>query len=158
MRANAPLRAATPGGIVANLLRSGESWARQVQFDADRRWYAKVGEHDGHEAWLLSWLPGQGTDLHDHGDSAGAFAVVSGRLTELTIERSSNGPRSETFQWTRTVVRPFGPGHLHQVTNTSALPAVSLHVYSPSLTRMTRYRLAAHGLEALGEDRAGVAW
>ena len=87
--------------------------------------------------WLLSWLPGQGTDLHDHGASTGAFAVVSGRLTELTIERRQAGPRSETFRWTPGAVRPFGPGHVHQVTNTSGSPAVSLHVYSPSLSSMT---------------------
>jgi predicted metal-dependent enzyme (double-stranded beta helix superfamily) len=155
---SAPPRTPTPGGIVARLLRSREPWAQHARFDADRRWYAKIGEHDGHEVWLLSWLPGQGTDLHDHGDSSGAFGVVSGRLTELTIERRSPGPRTETFLWTPAAVRPFGPGHVHQVTNTSGSRAVSLHVYSLSLTRMTRYRLAADGLETLGVDRAGVAW
>lgn len=153
-----PVRTPTPGGVLAWLLHSDEPWAQHARFDAGRRWYTKVGEHEGHEVWLLSWLPGQGTDLHDHGESAGAFAVVSGRLTELTIERRQAGPRSETFRWTPGVVRPFGPGHVHQVSNTSGSPAVSLHVYSPSLARMTRYRLAPAGLEILGVDRAGVAW
>ena len=37
-----------------------------------------------HEAWLLTWLPGQGTDWHDHGGSAGAFVVVQGALVEGT--------------------------------------------------------------------------
>ena len=38
--------------------------------------------------WLLSWLPGQGTGLHDHGGSAGAFAVVRGTLHERVGARA----------------------------------------------------------------------
>src|SRR3954453_6191588 len=40
------------------------------------------GELGGAQVWLLSWLPDQGTPLHDHGSSAGAFAGGRGRLTE----------------------------------------------------------------------------
>ena len=39
----------------------------------------------GVQIWVLSWLPGQGTPLHDHGRSAGAFAVVRGVLTERVV-------------------------------------------------------------------------
>ena len=56
------------------------------RFDPVARWYARLAITDDHEAWLLSWLPGQSTDLHDHGGSAGAFAVVSGTLTEYSVQ------------------------------------------------------------------------
>ena len=38
------------------------------------------------EIWLLSWVPGQGTALHDHGLSAGAFAVAQGTLIERVVD------------------------------------------------------------------------
>src|SRR3712207_8332217 len=41
------------------------------------------------QVWLLSWLPGQGTGLHDHGGSAGALAVVRGTLSEAVGDRKS---------------------------------------------------------------------
>lgn len=57
-----PPRTSSPGGVVAPLLRSVEPWAQHARYDPGRRWYTKVGEHDGHKVWLLSWLPGQGTE------------------------------------------------------------------------------------------------
>lgn len=47
-------------------------------------------------------------------------------------------------------VRTFGPGpgYVHDVRNTSAGPAVSVHAYSPPLTEMTRYDLTPGGLAA----------
>lgn len=38
----------------------------------------------GYEAWLLSWLPGQGSGPHDHGRSSCVLTVLAGTLTEWT--------------------------------------------------------------------------
>ena len=43
------------------------------------------------QVWLLSWLPEQGTPLHDHGTSAGAFTVVRGTLTERVVAAGRTG-------------------------------------------------------------------
>jgi uncharacterized cupin superfamily protein len=40
----------------------------------------------------------------------------------------------------------FGTGHVHDVTNESNRPALSLHVYSPALTSMTFYEVAGEQL------------
>ena len=43
-------------------------------------------------------------------------------------------------------------------TNTSAWPAISLHVYGPALSEMTRYRIEDGRLTVAAVDRAGAAW
>src|SRR5947209_16145975 len=96
------------------------------RFDPARRWYARVATADDHEAWLLTWLPGQGTDLHDHGGSAGAFTVLAGRLTEQTPARGTFAGRGYAVG----AVRRFGSHHVHRMVNAGTAPAVSLHVYA----------------------------
>ena len=54
--------------------------------------------------------------------------------------------------------RRFGRHHVHRMTNRSHQPAVSIHVYGPALTTMTKYRLVADGLETLTVERAGAQW
>ena len=48
----------------------------------------------------------------------------------------------------------FGGQHLHDVSNASAAPAVSVHAYSPPLSAMRRYEMTDSGL-ALDAHRAG---
>lgn len=134
------------------------SWGVAPRFDAASRWYARLFAAADHEAWLLTWLPGQSTDLHDHGGSAGAFALVSGALTEETVHAGTNGAVLRSASFTAGDARPFGTRHVHRIVNTSTEPAISLHVYGPALTRMTRYRLRDGALHVLEIDRAGVAW
>lgn len=109
--------------------------------------------------WLLSWLPGQGTPLHDHGASAGAFLVVRGALTERVVAARRYRPvRESTAQPTGGRARRFGPHHVHQVTNTGDEPAVSVHVYAPRLTEMGTYAVRGGRLVRTGTERAGADW
>jgi hypothetical protein len=129
-------------------------WPVPLCFDRAERWYARLAADAEHEVWALSWLPGQGTDLHDHGGSSGAFLVVAGALTEETV----SGGRLRPHRLAAGAGRRFGPRHLHVVTNRGDQPAVSVHVYRPALRRMTRYRLAAGRLLVAEVAEAGVAW
>jgi hypothetical protein len=129
-------------------------WPVALRFDRAERWYARLAADAEHEVWALSWLPGQGTDLHDHGGSSGAFLVVAGALTEETVA----GGRLRRHQLTAGAGRRFGPRHVHVVGNTGDQPAVSVHVYRPALRRMTRYRLDAGRLLVAEVAEAGLAW
>ncbi|MFI7644523.1 cysteine dioxygenase [Micromonospora sp. NPDC049460] len=129
-------------------------WPVPLRFDPASRWYARLDRTADHEVWALSWLPGQGTDLHDHGGSGGAFLVVAGALTEETV----SGGRLRPHYLAAGSGRRFGPRHVHQVTNRGGEPAVSVHVYRPALRRMTRYLLADGRLRAAEVAEAGVAW
>ena len=53
------------------------------------------------------WLPGQGTDWHDHGGSGGAFVVLQGSLVERTaLHGVVRGPRRIHRARRRPRVRP----------------------------------------------------
>jgi mannose-6-phosphate isomerase-like protein (cupin superfamily) len=136
-----------------------DDWPFAPRFDPRQRWYGRLVEASDHEVWLLTWLPGQATHLHDHGGSAGAFVVVSGTLTEQTLDGSVGAARALVD----TVLpagarRPFGAHHIHRIVNAGTTPAVSVHVYGPALRAMTRYRLDQGDLRVESVTRAGADW
>jgi hypothetical protein len=47
---------------------------------------------------------------------------------------------------------------VHEIRNDGDEPAISIHVYAPRLTTMTRYIRVPSGLHVAGTDRAGVDW
>jgi predicted metal-dependent enzyme (double-stranded beta helix superfamily) len=138
--------------IVRTVAQRPETWLGLLRFQSDRRWYQRLVLAEEHEVWLLSWLPGQHTGFHDHGESAGAFAVAEGEL----LERAAPGGRPERSGRVLSAgaVRSFHAAYVHDVRNDSARPAVSIHAYSPPLLTMRRYEAASGGgLRAAGEER-----
>ncbi|GAA3519474.1 cysteine dioxygenase [Actinocatenispora rupis] len=138
----------------ATLVRRYAAVGYTPVFDAENRWFRRLHADADHEAWLLTWLPGQGTDLHDHGGASGAFTVLRGTIAEDVV--APNG--LTTVSWTEREVRPFGPHHVHRVHNAGDAPAVTLHVYAPGLTAMSQYSYANGELTLVRTDRAGVDW
>ncbi|MFZ0668507.1 MAG: cysteine dioxygenase family protein [Acidimicrobiales bacterium] len=101
------------------------------------------------EAWVIGWPTGGLIELHDHGSSVGAVAVVSGELVETKIvsEGDRLGTRSTTLSAGDTV--KLRSHCVHDVVNLGSSPAVSVHVYSPRLKQMTYYELSDGSLDAL---------
>ena len=135
-------------------------WRHAVRFDPAARTYTRIPSTGlDVEAWLLTWLPGQETALHDHAGSRGAFVVVTGTLDEDAVEQDWEG---RTLVRTRTLeagdLRSFGPDHVHRVSNRGDEPAVSIHVYGPALSALRTYALDGHHLVKLAEERRGVDW
>ena len=99
--------------------------------------------------WLLTWPPGTSTGRHDHDGSSGRVRHRSrGALT-----RDSAGPtrgRPQPGACRRRGPGSFGRHHIHQVGNLGPHPALSVHVYSPALTRMNRYAVVDGGLQHTG--------
>jgi predicted metal-dependent enzyme (double-stranded beta helix superfamily) len=108
-----------------------------VRYHEDERWHQRVYRDPRIDIWLISWLPSQGTELHDHGGSSGAFTVLRGTLTEAVPSQA--GIR-DTERPTGISVG-FGPHYIHDVRNLGAAAAVSVHAYSPPLTTMNYYDL-----------------
>jgi len=149
-----------------SLLRLGElaqstadaehAWRPVVRFRPHERWFHRLDLTEDYEIWLLSWLPGQHTGFHDHGDAHGAFAVADGELRE-TLAAPGSRRIVERVARHRSVTR-FGRRHLHDVGNVTLEPAVSVHVYSPPLSAMRRYQMTDTGLELVATDRAEQDW
>ena len=122
-----PAVAGHPARIAVDVARDRDRWSHLLRYDPDERFATLVESTGDVEIWLLSWLPGQHTDLHDHAGSAGAFTVVSGVLTETVVRGAHEFEHPVTVGSTRV----FGPSYVHQVRNLGTDPAVSIHVYRP---------------------------
>jgi hypothetical protein len=110
-----------------------------IDYDPDERWHQRIYRDRRVDVWLISWLPSQGTQLHDHGGSSGSFTVLSGELAEAVVTR--NGGLDDHARGAGESVG-FGAHYVHDVRNLSDTPAVSVHAYSAPLTTMTYYDLA----------------
>ena len=116
-------------------------WKPMLHHDPVMRWHVRLHRDDEHEIWLLGWTAQQEVELHDHGGSVGAFAVVEGRLVEDHV-----GPRGfRQRRWPAGTASAFPAARIHHVWNPGPAPATSIHVYSPPLSSMTYYERAASG-------------
>lgn len=106
----------------------------------DSRWFTRIHGDERLDIWLISWVPGHATELHDHGDSLGALTVLSGALDEfhwdgaqLAQHRLNAGDQASFSRgWVHDVVwAPSDPG-----------PTLSVHAYSPPLVEMSYYDVA----------------
>jgi predicted metal-dependent enzyme (double-stranded beta helix superfamily) len=127
-----------------------------VEVDPVHRWSRRLHADRHLDVWLISWATDQTAELHDHGGSIGALTVVRGALTEWrwtagsdddgtcpAEELPARGPglRRRAIDPGRSVA--FGLGHVHDVSNRAAAPAVSVHAYSPPLSAMSYYGVEA---------------
>jgi quercetin dioxygenase-like cupin family protein len=136
-----PSTVAEFAGLARSIAADRARWAPLVRFDPTTRWYARLQTGPGYEVWLLSWLPGQSSGLHDHGPSSGVFTVLEGALRERAAGSAGESDRVLTPGRQRA----FAPGYVHEVVNDSLEPAVSVHVYFPGLTEMTPHGCTSDG-------------
>ncbi len=129
--------------FVERLVASPERWRDHVRHSDEIRVYEQIWDDDEVNAWVICWSEDQDTGFHDHDQSGAAIAVISGQVREdrLTV----GGPG--------TVSRELGPGAvftvppvaIHRVLHAGDAPAVTIHAYSPPLTRTGAYRLGPNG-------------
>lgn len=157
-----PRRHINPTEFVRTLALQRHVWRALVDFDPVSRYYALVSSGPDHDAWLLTWLPGQGTGWHDHGESSGSYIVVQGTLTEQVATAAGAEQPPRPVEWTSRLTsndqRTFGRRYVHRVDNLGLDPAVSLHVYTPRLTVMTTYTERDGVLKPVNTERESVHW
>ncbi|OBF10999.1 cysteine dioxygenase [Mycobacterium sp. ACS4054] len=110
-----------------------------------RRWFTRIHGDEELDVWLISWVPGHHTELHDHGGSLGALTVVSGSLNEfrwdgraLRHRRLDAGDQAGfPLGWVHDVVWAPRPVSVP----VAPRPSLSVHAYSPPLTAMSYYEV-----------------
>ena len=90
-----------------------EVWEPLVRVDPANRRYELVYEDDRMDAWILSWMPGQGTGFHDHYISGVGLCVASGCVREDLLVY---GAEHRTRSLRAGDARQGGPGYIHRVT------------------------------------------
>jgi Cysteine dioxygenase type I len=137
--------------LVTRLAATPALWRPLVRHDAAERHCASL-HADAHVGiWVISWLPGHDTGLHDHAGSHGAVAVVDGAVVEERPDWVGQG-RSLCFGPRGTFA--FDDVDVHRVRCVGEAPAVTIHAYSPPLREMGVYRQGADG----SVTRSALRW
>ena len=135
---------------LANILRDlvrdhGETFHGRARFregaDYNRE---RVHTAPGFEVWLLSWLRGQVTPIHDHGGAVTVTTVLSGTLLEERFERTRGLEVRPTWTMLRQVgdIDALDPATIHRVRPIGN--AVTLHLYVPSCNDGQIYEAVAN--------------
>lgn len=138
---------ASLAAIAAGLAQVTVPWELRTGEAPAKRRYEQVLATVAYDAWVIYWPAGFELPLHDHGGSWGAFSVVGGELTEITLVEGETA----TSEMGAGATVQFGPEHVHAVANRTTRPATSVHVYSPPLASMAFFEEQHDG--ALGTVR-----
>ena len=120
--------------IASSLALTAERYRSKLDADMAARSGIRLVGADTHDVWILRWPPGAAVTPHDHGSSNAGFVVATGTLREV---RWSDGARTEQVlrHGEGTTVEA---GMVHDVVALDE-EAVSVHVYSPPLSRMAYF-------------------
>jgi hypothetical protein len=124
--------------LARDIVERPEVWEPLVRADPDRRRYELIYEDESVDAWVLSWMPGQGTGFHDHYISGVGLCCATGGVRE---DLMVYGQQDMALHLGPGDSRQGGPGYIHRVRHEAGEPAVTVHVYSPRLDWVGQYRL-----------------
>src|SRR5947209_9195386 len=128
--------------FVERLAGTVELWEPHVRHTGDVRVYEQIWEDEDVNAWLICWSEDQDTGFHDHDESGAAIRVLSGQVREDRL-RLNGEPVSRVIEPGSTFT--LAPCAIHRVLHSGERPAITLHAYSPPLTRTGAYRLGDQG-------------
>ena len=117
-------------------------WEPLVRHTPEERHSALLRHDDQVTAYVIAWLDGHDTGFHDHDLSAGAVAVARGKIRE---ERPRLGAPPSSRVLVAGDTLDFAPSEIHRVRHEPSGPAVTIHVYSPPLRRMSSYPVDEDG-------------
>jgi quercetin dioxygenase-like cupin family protein len=128
--------------FVSALAATPQRWQHLVRDSGEGRVYEQIWDSEDVNAWVICWSEDQDTGFHDHDVSAAAILVIDGHVREERLrlgaapEARLGGPGSTLF---------VPPTAIHRVTHAGDGPAITIHAYSPPLTRTGAYRLGPGG-------------
>ena len=128
--------------FVRRLADTPSLWREHVRVDQDERVYALIWEDADVNAWVICWTEDQDTGYHDHDRSAAAITIIEGHVLEERL--CLGGDARGAVHGPGTTIN-LAPSAIHRVLHAGDGPAVSIHAYSPPLTRTGAYRVTDDG-------------
>lgn len=113
-----------------------------------------IGRSPWYELVALCWRSGDCTPIHDHRGVSCAFKVIEGVGTEIRFEATPAGLICpvQTVRMAAGYVCAAADEDIHQVCNMQAPGSdlITLHAYSPPISKMGTYEFATPSVEARG--------
>ncbi|HWF74697.1 MAG TPA: cysteine dioxygenase family protein [Solirubrobacteraceae bacterium] len=128
--------------FAAQLAATPERWHHLINHSSGMRVFEPIWSDEDVNAWVICWQEDNDTGWHDHDESSGAIAVISGRLREERLVLGAQ-PRVRHLGPGATITVP--PTAIHRVLHDGGGLAVTIHAYSPPLTRMGAYTVSPAG-------------
>jgi mannose-6-phosphate isomerase-like protein (cupin superfamily) len=128
--------------FVGALASARQRWSHLVRCAEGARVYEQIWDDEDVNAWVICWSEDQDTGFHDHDQSGAAVAVVEGSVREDRLTIGAR-PRSRELGAGGTFTVP--PVAIHRVLHAGDGPAVTIHAYSPPLSRTGAYRVGPDG-------------
>jgi quercetin dioxygenase-like cupin family protein len=128
--------------FVLKLAADTENWKPLVNHDPSKRTYELLYEDEHVNAWLLCWSEDHDTGFHDHDVSSAAITVMDGHVRE---DRLRLGRSAREIVYRAGEVFTVPPDAIHRVLHAGSGPAITIHAYSPPLTRMGAYAEGDNG-------------
>ncbi|HTW12240.1 MAG TPA: cysteine dioxygenase family protein [Solirubrobacteraceae bacterium] len=128
--------------FVHELAADTERWQSLVHHDPGQRTYGLLFEDQNVNAWVLCWSRDHDTGFHDHDVSAAAITVLAGHVREDRL-RLGGHAREVVYGAGQSFTVPANA--IHRVLHAGNGPAVTIHAYSPPLTRVGAYAVSADG-------------
>jgi predicted metal-dependent enzyme (double-stranded beta helix superfamily) len=128
--------------LAARIAADPTRWRPLVRADTSARHFEQLWRDDHLDVWVITWARGNDTGFHDHDVSCGAVAVVQGEIVE---ERLVVGGPPRRLPHSAGEAFGFDASHVHRMRKDDAALAVSIHAYSPPLSRMGAYEVDADG-------------
>jgi predicted metal-dependent enzyme (double-stranded beta helix superfamily) len=133
-----PLTTAQLADLSEAIANDASIWRELIVADPHRRRYRLLFEDERLDAWVIMWMPGQGTGFHDHALSGVGLCGAEGAVSEKQMTL----PSGHTEVIVTPGVRREGPsGYIHSVAHHEGGPAITIHSYSPPLIEVGQYRV-----------------
>jgi hypothetical protein len=131
--------------VLEGLVRDhGKTFRGLARFqDGPECFHERVYATADFEVWLLSWLPGQVTPIHDHGGAVTATTVLSGSLIEERFVRTFGLNVRPVWTMPRVAgdADRIEASAIHRVRPIGNV--VTLHLYVPASTEGQIYQAVA---------------
>jgi cysteine dioxygenase len=146
--AGAPIDLGTLTAAVGALDLTADTLGDAVTIDTASYVRTLVYESPHAAVFVMAWLPGQRSPIHDHAGSACAVRIVSGRAVEQKFVLNAGGTVSRDGspeQLGAGAVTGSFDADIHAFGNAASAPApprdilVTIHVYSPPLAPTRKY-------------------